>query len=153
MTLIRWKNPVTAACAANNRWPSLADEIDQLFGRSLAEFTQGAQLPASWSPVVDVFEDKDAYTVKAELPGLKKEEIEVSVHDGALVISGERKLAQKAEGEVHRTERFYGKFQRVIGLPAQVEADKVQAGYKDGVLTITLPKTELVKPRQITIAG
>jgi HSP20 family protein len=151
MTLIRWQKPVTAACGAGERWPSLADELDQLFGRSIAEFTRGAQLPG-WSPVVDVFEDKDAYTVKAELPGLKKEEIEVSVHDGTLVISGERKLEQKTEGEVHRTERFYGKFQRVIGLPAQVEANKVQAGYKDGVLTITLPKTEQVKPRQIAIA-
>jgi HSP20 family protein len=130
-------------------WPSfgrlsnLQDELDRLFESPLT----------GWAPALDVHEDKDNFIVRTELPGLKREDIEVSLQDGALIISGERKVEEKREGvEVHRQERFYGKFQRALTLPAPVAADKVKAQYKDGVLTITLPKTEEAKPKQIDVS-
>lgn len=87
------------------------------------------------------------------MPGLKREDIGVSLQDGALVISGERKAEKVEDGvEIHRQERFYGKFQRALTLPAPVAADKVKAQYKDGVLTVTLPKAEEAKPKQIDVS-
>jgi HSP20 family protein len=124
------------------RLTNLQDELDRLFG------TQ-----AVWAPVLDVQEDKDNYIFRAELPGLKREDIEVSLQDDTLVISGERKVEKVEEGvEVHRQERYYGKFQRALTLPEPVAADKVKAEYKDGVLTVTLPKTEAAKPKKIDVS-
>ena len=125
------------------RLSNLQDELDRLF-----------ESPGSnWLPALDVQEDKDSFVVRTELPGLNREDIEVSLHDGALVISGERKVEKVEEGvEIHRQERFYGKFQRALTLPAPVSADKVTAQYKDGILTVTLPKTEEAKPKQIDVS-
>jgi HSP20 family protein len=142
MKLVQYQRPGLA-------WPSfgrlsnLQDELDRLFESPLT----------GWAPALDVHEDKDNFIVRTELPGLKREDIEVSLQDGALVISGERKVEEKREGvEVHRQERFYGRFQRALTLPAPVAADKVKAQYKDGVLTVTLPKTEEAKPKQIDVS-
>jgi HSP20 family protein len=83
---------------------------------------------------------------------MKREDIEVSLHEGSLSISGERKSEEKhKDADVYRAERFYGRFQRTVALPVPVAADKVKASYKDGVLTITLPKTEEAKPKQIDV--
>jgi HSP20 family protein len=140
-------------------WPSfgqlsdLRNEIDRLFDSPLTELTRSSNLLSGWTPALDVYEDKENFTVKAELPGMKKEEIEVSLHDGSLSISGERKTETKhADAEVYRAERFFGRFQRTVTLPTAVAADKVKAAYKDGVLTITLPKTEEAKPKQIDVS-
>jgi HSP20 family protein len=131
---------------------TLRDEIDRLFESPLAEFARNSQMFSGWAPVVDLFENKDNFIVKAELPGMKKEDIEISLHEGALLVSGERKREEKfKEGETYREERFYGKFHRSIALPKPVAADQVKAAYKDGVLTVTLPKTEEVKPKQIEV--
>jgi HSP20 family protein len=87
-----------------------------------------------------------------ELPGLKREDIAVSLDDGVLVVSGERKTETVDEGtEIHRQERYYGKFSRALTLPSAVAADKVKAAYKDGILTVTLPKAEEAKPKQIAV--
>jgi HSP20 family protein len=107
---------------------------------------------SGWTPALDVHEDKDNFIVRVELPGMKREDIDVSLHDGALSISGERKTEKKyEEAEVYRTERFFGKFQRTVTLPVPVAPDKVKAQYKDGILTVTLPKTEEAKPKQIDV--
>ena len=91
--------------------------------------------------------------MKAELPGIKKEDVNVLFQDGCLTISGDRKAESKSEDtEVYHTERFFGRFQRTVALPAAVAADKVMAQYHDGVLTITLPKTEEAKPKHIDIS-
>jgi HSP20 family protein len=125
------------------RLANLQDELENLFESSLQ----------TWTPALDVHEDKDGYSIRVELPGMKREEIEVSIQDDALVISGERKAEEAKEGtEVHRQERFYGKFSRVLTLPIAVAGDKVKASYKDGVLTVTLPKAEEAKPRQISVS-
>jgi HSP20 family protein len=130
----------------------LRDEIDRLFDAPLAELTRTSQLLSGWTPALDLYEDKDGFTVKAELPGMKREEIELSLHEGSLSISGERKYEEKgAEGEAYRTERFFGRFQRTVTLPAPVATDKVKAQYKDGILTVTLPKTEEAKPKRIDV--
>ena len=135
-------------------WPTLGrltdlrDEIDRLFESPLSRTSEFL----GWTPPFDVFEDKDNFVVKAEVPGMKREDINVSLHDGSLVISGERQNETRSEGtEVYRAERFFGKFQRVIALPAAVAPDKVKAQYKDGILTITLPKSEEAKPKQIEV--
>lgn len=152
MNLTRWQRPELAAWPGVGRWPSLRDEIDRLFEAPLAELARTSQLLSGWSPALDMFEDKDNVTVRAELPGMKKEEIDVKLHDGTLSISGERKREDKHEGsEVYRAERFVGRFQRVVTLPSPVAVDKVKAQYKDGILTITLPKTEEAKPKHIDV--
>lgn len=135
-------------------WPTLSrlndirDEIDRFFESPLSRTSEFL----GWTPAFDVYEEKDKYIVKAELPGMKKEDINVSLHDGNLIISGERKSETKSEGtEVYRAERYFGKFQRSVSLPPTVAAGKVAAEYKDGVLTVTLPKSEEAKPRQIEV--
>jgi HSP20 family protein len=141
-------------------WPpfqhlsTLQDEINRLFEAPLAGLARGSQFLTGWVPVLDVFEDKDSVVVKVELPGLKKEEIDISLHDGALSISGERKLEEKQEdAETYRSERFYGRFHRSVTLPTPVNTEKVKAAYKDGILTVTLPKTEEAKPKQIEVTA
>ena len=97
-------------------------------------------------------EDKDKFTVHVELPGFKREDINVSLDEGALVISGERKAETPEEGTtIHRQERYYGTFSRALKLPAAVAADKVKAAFRDGILTISLPKAEEAKPKSITV--
>ncbi|MEW6159599.1 MAG: Hsp20/alpha crystallin family protein [Verrucomicrobiota bacterium] len=109
---------------------------------------------SAWAPAVDVHEDRDKVVVTAELPGMQKNDIDVSVHENTLLISGERKCEEEKSGaEYYQCERYFGKFQRSIALPHTVDTSKVEAKYKDGILTVTLPKSEQAKARQIQISG
>jgi len=137
------------------RLSTLRDEIDRLFDSPLSALSETTQpFLSGWLPAVDFFEDKDNFVVKAELPGMKKEEIEIALHDGVLSLSGERKADEKYESaQACRSERFLGRFQRTLALPTAVDADKVQATYKDGILTVTLPKAEEAKPKQIEVTA
>ena len=135
-------------------WPTLSrltdlrDEIDRFFESPLARTSEFL----GWTPAFDVYEEKDNYVVKAELPGMKREDINVSIQGSDLVISGERKHETTTEqAEVYRSERYFGKFQRAVSLPTTVSAKDVRAEYKDGVLTVTLPKSEEAKPKQIEV--
>jgi HSP20 family protein len=140
MKLVQYERPALTGFGIG-RLTSLQDELDRLFSDS-----------QPWAPVLDVQEDKDNFRVRVELPGLKREDIAVSLDDGVLVVSGERKTETVDEGtEVHRQERYYGKFSRALTLPSAVAADKVKAAYKDGILTVTLPKAEEAKPKQIAV--
>jgi len=132
---------------------SLRDEIDRLFETPLMDFNRSAQqFLGGWMPALDLYEDKENVVVRAEVPGMRKEDIEISLHDGVLTLSGERKLEEKSkDAEVYRSERFVGRFQRTLTLPAPVNADKVNATYSDGILTVTLPKTEEAKPKHIPV--
>ena len=153
MNIVKWQRPTLSTWPSFGRLSDLRDEIDRLFESPLSELTRTSQLLSGWTPALDVYENKDNFVVKAELPGMKKEDIEVSLHDGSLSISGERKTESKhEEGEVYRAERFFGRFQRTVTLPTAVAADKVKAAYNDGVLTITLPKTEEAKPKKIDVS-
>jgi HSP20 family protein len=152
MNIVKLQGPTLTTWPSFGRLSDLRDEIDRLFESPLTELTRTSHLLSGWTPALDVHEDKNNFTVIAELAGMKKEDIEVSLHEGTLSISGERKSETKHDdAEVYRAERFFGRFQRTVALPATVAADQVQAAYKDGVLTITLPKTEEAKPKHIDV--
>jgi len=153
MTLMKWTKPEVAGWTPFWQLNNLRDEIDRLFESPLAEFNRGAQqFMGGWGPAVDLYEDKDNLVVRAELPGMKKEDIDISLHEGVLTLSGERKEeSQHKDTEVYRAERFVGRFQRSLTLPRPVTADQVQATYTDGILTVNLPKTEESKPKQIAV--
>jgi len=103
-------------------------------------------------PAVDISEKEEAYYLEAEIPGMKKEDILIDVKDGILTISGERKYEREEEKENYtRVERCYGTFHRSFTLPDHIEEDKIDAEYKDGVLTVTLPKGEKAKPKTIDV--
>jgi HSP20 family protein len=123
------------------------DLLDENFGRSRTQASR-----SNWYPPVDVLEDKDSYLIRAELPGMKREDIKVEVKEGTLVLSGERKSEQPAEGvEYRHVERVNAKFWRSFSLPEAVKHDGIEAAYKEGVLEIRVPKAEEAKPRQIEV--
>lgn len=129
---------------------NLSRDFDRLFESPLG-VRRGEE---SFAPALEVREDSDNVTIHVELPGVDKKDVSVSIHDGVLTIAGERKQEQEVkEGEYVRTERYYGRFERQVGLTQPVVADKVKAAYKDGVLTITLPKAAEAKPKTIDIAS
>ena len=106
-----------------------------------------------WMPAIDIYEKEDKYIVKAELPGMKEEDIDVSVVGDTLTIKGERKTEEEVKDEdYYRCERAYGSFMRSISLPSEVEADKIEAKYEDGVLEVSLPKAAEVKPKRVTVS-
>jgi HSP20 family protein len=150
MSLIRYQTPQLSNWQSFDRLSSLRNELDRLFDLSWSGRDSG--LFSGWTPSLDVYDEKDHFVVSVELPGLKKEEINVSFEDGVLSLSGERKqMKENNEGETFRSERYFGKFQRSVTLPAAVDSSKINASYKDGILTITLPKSEAAKPKQIAV--
>ena len=142
MKLMQYQRP-SLAWPTFGRLTGLQDELERLFESPMT----------GWAPALDVHEDKDSFSVRLELPGRKREDIEVSLQDGSLIISGERKEEQVSEETtVHRQERYYGKFSRALTLPTAVAGDKVKAQYRDGILTVTLPKAEEAKPKAINVS-
>lgn len=127
------------------------DSFLQPFGLMNRFFTESLG-EGTWRPAADIAETDEAYQVSVELPGLTKNDIEVTVENNVLTISGERKWdAQESRDRYHRVERYYGKFSRSFSLPQQVTAEKVQASFKDGILSVTVPKAENARPRRIAI--
>ncbi len=105
-----------------------------------------------WAPSVDITEDDKEYLIKADLPEIKKEDVKISVEDGVLAISGERKYEKEEKGKkYHRVERSYGSFERSFSIPADAEEEKVSAQFADGVLMVHLPKGEMAKPKRLQI--
>ncbi len=124
-------------------------DLNRLFHRSLSK---GNGWTKTFEPEVDVVEGKDSFLVKADLPGIKKEELDIKVEGKFLTIKAERKEEKETkEKNYYSSERFCGTFTRMIELPADVKADQVKATYKDGVLDMTLPKTENAKAKQVTV--
>lgn len=127
----------------------LKDEINRLFESPLAR-ARYSEFFETWSPPMDLLEDKESLRVNVELPGMKREDIEVSLVGDSLTISGEKKQAAQ-EGHASRSERLFGRFQRSLKLPKPVDAGKIKAVYKDGILTISMAKAEEAKPRKIEV--
>ena len=132
---------------------SIQDELNRLFGRT---FTGSESMrPAasgSWMPAMDVFETEDRIVATLELPGIEPKDVEVSVEDSTLTVSGKRDFASETNEEnYHRVERRYGSFARSISLPQTVDTEKVSARFDKGVLTIEVPKVERAKPKRIEI--
>ena len=121
--------------------------------RLVDEFFHGGRR-GFWTPAVDMSESDEAFTVKAELPGFSKDDVQVEIKDNWLTLKGERKRETDVkEAKYHRVERVYGTFQRSIRLPAVVDVDKAEAIFKDGVLKLTLPKAAEAKPKPISITA
>ncbi|CUS76560.1 heat shock protein Hsp20 [Candidatus Kryptonium thompsonii] len=148
MTLIRWSPIRDLATEIFD----LQKEINRMFDRFFRGFEDEEIRMISWSPRVDISETDDEYIVRAEIPGVSKDDVKITIKDDILTISGEKKQEKEAKGEnFHRIERVYGSFSRSFALPGSVKVDKVEAKFKDGVLTIKLPKVEEAKPREIEI--
>jgi HSP20 family protein len=152
MSLIRYQTPGIAAWPSLDRWANLRDEMSDLIELPFwSNFGRQSQLFSGWSPALDLYQNNDNLVAIVELPGMRKEDIEISLHDGTLTISGKRETSATNGENAERTERFSGKFRRSIALPARVDAGKVSATYKNGILTVTLPKAEEAKPKQIKV--
>lgn len=151
MSLIRYQTPELSNWSSLDRLSSFRDEVNRLFDLSYP--TRDSGLFSGWSPALDVYDDKDHFVVTVELPGMKKEDIGLTLHDGVLTVTGERKHEREGkEGETFRSERYFGKFQRSVTLPAAVDTAQVKASYQDGILAINLPKSEEAKPKQIEVS-
>ncbi len=152
MSLIRYQSPEMSSWPSFDRWATLRDEMNSLFDLpSMGNFARQAQLFSGWTPTLDFYQDDDNVVAVVEVPGMRKEDIDISLHDGMLTIAGERQ-SSLGEGEnAERTERFSGKFRRSVTLPTRVDAGKVSATYKDGILTVTLPKAEEAKPKKVEV--
>jgi len=152
MNIVRYQRyPQSDLSVAFGRLSNMRDELDRVFESSFGSFFRPLDSLNRWNPAVDVYQDNDQFTVYAELPGLKKEEIEISLNGDTLAIGGERKHEANPD-EGFRTERFFGKFQRSLTLPIPVNLEKVNATYTDGVLKVVLPKAEEAKPKQIPVS-
>ncbi len=144
MTLTRW-DPVRDIF-------SLQNQLGRFFGDSPARF-QGADFAGTWNPPVDIIEEDSQIVVRAELPGVRKEDIEVNLEHGILTLRGEKKQEKKVDSEnVYRVERFYGAFSRSFTLPSSIDSQSIKATYRDGVLEIVLPKAEEAKPKKIAVS-
>ena len=148
MSIVRYDNP--------------ARTLDKLFyfdpftefARALGQPTASTPAPSPWSPAVDVAETEDAITLHVELPGLKLEEIDIELTGDTLTLRGERKrVKEEQKDNFVRVERSYGRFQRSFTLATPIQHDKVTAAYRDGILEITLPKSEETKPRKIAVTA
>jgi HSP20 family protein len=152
MSIIRYQTPATSGQSGLDRWSNLRDELDSLFELPFwSNFQRQTQLFSGWSPALDIYQNHDNVIARVELPGMRKEDIEISLQDGMLTISGERKSESQEGDKAERTERYTGKFRRSVSLPTMVDANKVTATYRDGILTVTLPKAEEAKPKQIQV--
>jgi HSP20 family protein len=131
---------------------SLQDEMNRLFLSNLSRGDEREMARGAWSPSVDIFENKDSLVIEAELPGMKAEDVNVSIENNVLTLHGERRFEKKDEGDsFHRVERSYGSFTRSFTLPPTVSSENVNAEFENGVLKLTLAKREEAKPRRIEI--
>jgi HSP20 family protein len=131
---------------------SLQDEVNRLFSSNLRAFGEEGIASGVWNPSVDIYENKDQIVLEAELPGVKREDFNLSLENNVLTLRGERKFEKRADSDnYHRVERSYGTFTRSFTLPRTVDAETVTAEYTDGVLRVMLPKREEVKARRIEI--
>jgi len=146
MQLIRW-NPIRDMYSFRN-------QINHMFDNSFYPTHKDDEELSiwNWKPVVDIYDNDDNIVIKAELPGVAKQDIVIDVKGRFLTLKGERSSENEVkEDKYHSRERAYGKFERIFTLPAEVDSDKIKADYKDGVLRIDIPKPEKQKPKQITV--
>jgi HSP20 family protein len=145
MTIVRW-DPSRDVAVLQERMSRM---LEGFYGRPQEDLTR-----STWVPAVDIYSNgQHELVLKAELPDIKEEEIEVAVEGNTLTLRGEKKIdTEVAEDQFHRIERSYGSFARTFALPPTVDADKVSADYRAGVLTIRLPLREEAKPKQIKVA-
>jgi HSP20 family protein len=126
--------------------------LDEALGSWPFQSEESGTLTSSWLPACDVFEDRDAVKIVAEVPGVSAEDVKISLENNLLTIRGEKKQhAEEKSERVHRYERTYGTFERAFSLPTSVDPEKIAASYTNGVLTVTIPKAERARPREIPV--
>lgn len=152
MSLIRW-NP-----ARELSWPSDLSSMQREINRMFDNLFRGEMIDdgsfglSMWTPAVDITEQDNEYVVKVELPGVSKDDVKITIESNILTVRGEKKQEKNTkQGNYHRLERSYGSFQRSFTLPSTVKSEGIDAVYKDGILTITVPKAEEAKPKQIDV--
>jgi HSP20 family protein len=147
-TMMRW-DPFQDLRSAQDEMAQMSPMLAHALG---LHTQQASGRTSAWAPALDISERKDAYLVTVELPGLKPEDLDITMEDGLLTIQGERQFTQEStEQQFHRVERRYGAFRRSITLPAHVMAEGIQASFEDGVLQILVPKAEEAKPKRIQV--
>jgi HSP20 family protein len=146
MAIVRFSDPF-------RDFAQLQDRLNRAFSDAYGRSDEGLLSSGSWLPPVDIYQNgNEELVLKAELPDMSRDDIEVSVENGTLTIKGEKKLSSDVKEEhFHRIERRYGTFSRSFALPQTIDAGKVSADYRNGVLTVTLPTREEAKPRQIKV--
>ena len=150
MTLVKF-NPMRDLVDVEREFGKMFNALENRFGISRSKVNEEYE-NAVWMPLTDIYEDKDSFTLKLDLPGIKKEDVKISFVDGKLSISGERVQENESkDAKCHRIERSYGKYYRSFNLPENIVSDKINAEFKDGQLTIGIPKAEEAKPKEIEI--
>lgn len=146
MPITRWE-PFRNLVSTQERFNQLFNEA---FGRAFGD--QQELTPRAWVPAVDIYETDENLVLQAELPGINPDDVDIRIEDNTLYLKGERKFEKEVKEEnLHRVERSYGTFTRSFTLPGTIDADKVKAEYKNGILTLTIPKREEAKPKTIKI--
>jgi HSP20 family protein len=144
MSLVKW-----------DPWQEIEDMFDRYtraVGWPRGKGQQEVATTVDWSPRVDIAETSDQFVIKAEIPEVNAKDVKVTVDNGVLSLSGERKQEKEEKGKrFHRVERYYGSFSRSFSLPDNVDGTKVKASFKEGMLTLTIPKTEATKPKAIEV--
>jgi len=153
MAIMKWRP--TREMALPSDIFSMQRDINRLFDnffRGGPAWEEGELAPSAWLPAVDVAEQENEFLVKVELPGVNKDDVKITLQNNVLTVKGEKKQEKEAKGvDYHRVERSYGSFCRSFTLPSTVKADRIDASYKDGILSVTLPKAEEAKPKQIEV--
>jgi HSP20 family protein len=154
-TMMRW-DPFQDLRSAQDEMAQMGQmgQMSPMLARALGLLgqPQGSATATAWAPALDISERKDAYLVTVELPGVEADDLEITMEDGLLTIQGERHFTSKSsEQQFHRVERRYGAFRRSITLPAQVQAEQIEASFDNGVLQIVVPKAEEAKPKRIQV--
>ena len=151
MTTMRW-DPFQDLRSAQDEMAQMSPRLAHALGLHARQQGNDRAMTTAWAPALDISERKDAFLVTVELPGLKPEDLDITMEDGLLTIKGERQFtSESSEQQFHRVERRYGAFRRSITLPAQVQADHIEATFDNGVLQIVVPKAEEAKPKRIQV--
>ena len=151
MAIVRF-NPVRDLLDVEREFNRMFSNLGSRFGIAKKDGDEEYE-NAVWMPLTDIYEDKDNYKIKADLPGIKKNDVKISFSNGELSISGERAQEQETkDGKCHRAERTFGRYFRSFTLPKEIKEDKIKAEFKDGQLTVTIPKADEVKPKEIEIS-
>lgn len=151
MAIVRW-NPSRDLLNVEREFNRMFRTLSNRFGFGNGDELEREYENAVWMPLTDVYENKDNYMLTMDLPGINKEDVKISYNDGQLSISGERKQEKETkDGSYQRVERNYGKYFRSFTLPKKIKEDKIEAEFKNGQLTITVPKAEETKPKEIDI--
>lgn len=151
MTLVKF-NPMRDLVDFERQFNKMFNSFENRFGISRNKDEENEYENAVWMPLTDIYEDKEKYTLKLDLPGIKKDDVKISFVDNKLSISGERSQeSEHKDSKCHRIERSFGRYYRSFNLPENVQSDKINAEFKDGQLTISVPKAEEAKPKEIEI--